>query len=66
VPPTETTIGSEQAHQIFQAAQQASISVFVSSGDFGADNNLSFTTTSYPASTDLGELGSRTRHKSRD
>src|SRR6185437_8259384 len=42
-----------QAHQIFQAAQQASISVFASSGDFGADNNLSFTNASYPASDPL-------------
>jgi subtilase family serine protease len=43
----------QQAHQIFVAAQQASMSVFVSSGDFGADNNLSVTNASYPASDPL-------------
>ena len=43
----------QQAHQIFLAAQQASMSVFVSSGDFGADNNLNFTNASSPASDPL-------------
>jgi subtilase family serine protease len=40
----------QQAHQILMAAQQASISVFVSSGDFGATNGLAFPNASYPAS----------------
>jgi subtilase family serine protease len=43
----------QQAHQIFTAAQQASISVFASSGDNGADNGLGFSNALYPASDPL-------------
>ncbi|MGH3007998.1 MAG: S53 family peptidase [Gaiellaceae bacterium] len=42
-----------QSHAIFQAAQAEKMSVFVSSGDFGANNQLSFVNASYPASDPL-------------
>jgi subtilase family serine protease len=42
-----------QAHQNFQAAQAASISVFASSGDNGASNGYSFANAGYPASDPL-------------
>lgn len=42
-----------QAHAIYQQAQAESMSVFVSSGDFGANNLLSFVNASYPASDPL-------------
>jgi subtilase family serine protease len=42
-----------QSHATFQAAQAENMSVFVSSGDFGANNQLSFLNASYPASDPL-------------
>jgi subtilase family serine protease len=42
-----------QAHQNFQAAQAASISVFAAAGDFGASNLFSITNALYPASDPL-------------
>ncbi len=42
-----------QAHQNFEAAQAASISVFASAGDFGASNQYSFANALYPASDPL-------------
>lgn len=42
-----------QAHQNFQAAQAASISVFASSGDFGASNLYPIANAGYPASDPL-------------
>lgn len=42
-----------QAHAIYQQAQAENMSVFVSSGDYGANNQLSFVNASYPASDPL-------------
>ncbi len=42
-----------QAHQNFQAAKAASITVFASSGDNGASNGYSFANALYPASDPL-------------
>ncbi len=42
-----------QAHAIYQQAQAEKMTVLVSSGDFGANNQLSFVNASYPASDPL-------------
>lgn len=42
-----------QAHAIYQQAQAENMSVFVSSGDFGANNLYDFVNASYPASDPL-------------
>lgn len=43
----------EQSHQAFQNAVNAGISLFASSGDYGASDGLSTPTASYPASDPL-------------
>ena len=42
-----------QAHAIYQQAKAAGMTVLVSSGDFGGNNELSFLNASYPASDPL-------------
>lgn len=42
-----------QAHSIYEQAKAAGMTVLVSSGDFGGNNNLAFVNASYPASDPL-------------